>query len=298
MLTRRLLVLPALALALSGCAGSGAETPAAAPSQSPDGKAAVLAAADRTTSVGSSKFVLTSTTAIGGQDVTFAGEGAFDYVEKTGQLTFDVPGADGQSAGGGTIEQRIIGPDLFLTLPQMPGVFYELKVADVAGTSLGGSTDPTAALQALQGVEDVEQVGTETLRGVEATHYEGTYDVQAAIAAATGAAKAVLTATLGASTLDAVPFDAYLDPEGRLVKFEQELELPATSQTGGEPLRSRTVLELFDFGAEVVVTPPPADKVRDGAPLLAALRAALPKPTAAPSPPAVPSPAAPTTPAG
>ena len=249
----------------------------------------------QTSKAGPSKFKLTSTTVIGSQDVTFSGEGAFDPVARTGQLSFDVPGADGSPSGGGTIEQRIIGPDLYLTLPQTPGTFYRLKVSDVAGTSLGGSTDPTASLQALTELADVQEVGTEQVRGAETTHYEGTYDVEAAIAGAQGPAKAVLQSTLGAVELDAVPFDAYVDADGRLVRFEQELELPATPQTGGQPLRSRTVLELFDFGTAVVVTPPPAATVKDGAPLLAALKAAVPQPStkvASPPPPA-PGPASP-----
>lgn len=305
MLRSRLLALPALSLALvlTGCAGDGSSdrgtdpAPEAAATTGPAAADLVRTAAAETTETGSSKLSLTSTTVVGGQDVTFSGEGAFDYAEKTGQLSFEVPGADGSSAGGGSIEQRIIGPDLFLTLPQTPGVFYRLKVADVAGTSLGGSADPTASLQALEGLADVKEVGKEQVRGVETTHYEGTYDVKEAIAKAQGVAKTVLESTLASSDLEDVPFDAYLDGEGRLVKFEQELQLPATAQTGGQPLRSTTVLELFDFGTEVVVTAPPADKVRDGAPLLAALRSAVPQPRSSTAPsmaptasPVVPSP--------
>ena len=51
-----------------------------------------------------------------------------------------------------------------------------------------------------------------------------------------------------------------------------------------------TTLELFDFGIDVRVLPPPATAQRDGAPLLAALRKALPQPSAAPAAPAAPKP--------
>lgn len=277
MLRPRLLVLPALAaVALTACAAD--PEPDAGPSGT-ELAAQVRTAATDTASTGSSKLSLSSTTAIGGQDVTLQGEGAFDYAARNGQLTFAVPGSDGTAAGGGTIEQRIIGPDLYLTLPQQPGVFYRLKVLEVAGTSLGSSADPTASLTALQTVESVDRVGTEQVRGVQATRYEGEYDASDAIDRAQGAAKQVLLATLSATSRETVPFSVFLDGEGRLVRFEQEIELPATPQTGGEVLTSRTVLELFDFGTAVVVTPPAAAKVRDGAPLLAALRAALPRPT-------------------
>ncbi|MCW2613728.1 MAG: hypothetical protein JWN08_722 [Frankiales bacterium] len=283
MLRSRLLVLPVLAvLSLTACGGDGDDQTEASPA-GPEAAALVRTAATDTVLTGSSKFSLTSTTAIGGQDVTLAGEGSYDYDTRSGQLVFEVPGADGTAAGGGTIEQRIIGPDLYLTLPQMPGVFYRLKVAEVAGTSLGNSADPTASLTALQIVDEVEEVGTQDVRGVPTTHYRGEYDVSDAIDQAQGAAKTVLRSSLGATSLETVPFDAYLDDQGRLVRFEQVLELPGGAQTGGDPLTSRTVLELFDFGSAVVVAAPPAATVRDGAPLLAAIRAAIPQPSAAPS---------------
>ena len=38
--------------------------------------------------------------------------------------------------------------------------------------------------------------------------------------------------------------------------------------------RSTTTLELFDFGTKVVVQVPAADKIKDGAPLLKALKGA------------------------
>lgn len=280
MLRSRLLVLPALAaLALTAC--GGASEPAAPPG--PVADVLIRAAATQTTGAGSSKFALTGTTAIGGQEVTFAVEGTYDYAQRIGQLSFDVPPAAGQPAGG-TIEQRIIGNDLYLMLPQQPGVFYKLLVSDVAGTLLGNSTDPTVALQALAGVSDVKKVGANQVRGIQATHYQGEYDVVQASAKAEGAAKAILDSTLGQFALEKVPFDAYLDGEGRLVKFEQRLELPASAQTGGQALSSTFSIELFDFGTPVTVVAPAAESVRDGAPLLDALKAAALAPSAAPTP--------------
>lgn len=276
---------------LTGCSGSDA--PAA-----PAGPAAdvlVKAAAAKSSGAGSSKISVLSTTEGAGRSVVSSGEGAYDYAKKTGQLAFSVPGADGQAATGGTIEERIVGEDLYLSLPQPAGVFYKLKVADVAGTSLGGSTDPTAPLQALQAVTGVKEVGTEQVRGVEVTHYEGEYDVEQALAAAQGPAKTILQTALRGASIESVPFDAYLDEEGRLVKLVQVIEIPATAATGGAPLRAETTIELYDFGTDVTVAVPPAASVRDGAPLLAALRqeAAPPaSPAASAAAPVSPAPTA------
>ena len=102
------------------------------------------------------------------------------------------------------------------------------------------------------------------------------------MAAAQGSAKTVLQSVLRGAQLDTVPFDAYLDGEGRLVKFVQKVELPATAATGQQPITSETTLELYDFGTEVAVVVPPAASVRDGAPLLAALKSASPQASTAP----------------
>lgn len=291
--------LSALALGtalLAGCGGAGDEA-ADRKEAAPKADVLVAAAAAKSNGTGSSKISLMSTTQIGGQEVTFAGDGAYDYTKKIGQFAFGVPGADG--AGGGSIEQRIIGDDLYLTLPQQPGTFFRLKVSEVAGTSLGGSVDPTASLTALQAISDVREVGEQDVRGVQTTHYEGEYDIAKAVEQAQGVAKTVISASLRGAKVDKVPFDAYLDDEGRLVKFSQLLELPATAATGGAPVTSETTIELYDFGATVTVVPPPAASVKDGAPLLAALRSAMPQasPTAAPKAPPAPASVAPS-PAG
>lgn len=283
---------------LAGCGGGGGDADSAPPGPAPD--VLIRAAAAETTGAGSSRFVLTSTTAIGGQDVTLAGEGSYDYANKIGQLAFDLPGGGGQPSAG-TAELRIIGNDLYLMAPQQPGSFYKLLVSDVAGTPFGNSTDPIAILQALAGTGNVTEVGTERVRDVETTHYAGEYDVAQALAKAEGAAKAILETTLGNAALQRVPFDAYLDEQGRMVKFEQRLELPASAQTGGQPLISTFTLELFDFGTAVSVVAPPPEMVRDGAPLAAFLKRDAPQqppspPAAAPPPPAAPAPPAPAPP--
>jgi hypothetical protein len=226
--------------------------------------------------------------ALGPQTVTYAGEGAYDFATKSGQLAFEVPAPEGQVAAG-TIEQRVIGNDLFLMLPQQAGVYYKLLVSDVAGTSLGNSTDPTVPVQALAGVDNVEEIGVEMVRGVQTSHYTGDYDVAQAIASAEGVARTILETTIGQTGLPRVPFDVYLDEQGRMVKFEQRLERPS-ELTDGQPVLFSFTLELFDFGTSVTLVPPSAESTRDGAPLLVALQQATPT---VPAPPGAPAPAEP-----
>lgn len=299
---RRRLATPLAVLSAAGllaaCGGDGGSSES---SVDEEALRVVRAASGVTAEAGSSKVALTSTTDVGGQVVTFGGKGAFDKEARKGRFTFQLPSGQG-GAGGGTIEQRVLGDKLYLSLPGQQGVFYELAVSDLAGTSLGSNVDPTSPLAALEGVsDDVKEVGTENVRGAQTTHYSGTYDVSEALERVSGLAKDVLEQSIGRSGLESVPFDAYIDEEGRMRRFEQELTLTASEEAGGQRVTARTVLELFDFGTEVEVEAPPAAQVRDGAPLLAALRqqesgGATPAPTGGAAPTGSATPTASATP--
>ncbi|MGD5408124.1 hypothetical protein QUS89_22795, partial [Xanthomonas citri pv. citri] len=150
------------------------------------------------------------------------------YATKEGTLALTLP--------GGKVDQRVVDGTVYLSLSQQPGVFYELSLEEVQGTSLGGSTDPSASFASLQAAaDDVEVVGEEQVRDADTTRYRGTLDVKEALSALEGSAKQVAEATLGRTGADAVPFEAWVDDEGRLRKFVQELEVPAGPNTGGQP---------------------------------------------------------------
>lgn len=266
---------------LAGCGGGSGDADSAPPGPAPD--VLVRAAADETTDAGSSRFALSITTAKG----AVAGEGAYDYAKKVGQLSL------------GTIELRIIGSDLYIRPPKQPDAFFKVPASDIAGTDFGNSTDPIAFLRALNGVGTVAEVGTERVRDVETTHYAGEYDVAQSLAMAQGTAKVVLESTLKGAAVQRVPFDAYLDEQGRMVKFEQRLELAASAKTGGQPLTSTLMIEFFDFGTTVSVVAPPAEMVREDPRLADALNDRAPQPPgpAAPAPaPPAPAPPAPVPP--
>ncbi|MEX2288708.1 MAG: hypothetical protein WD794_00080 [Mycobacteriales bacterium] len=273
----------AAAALLAGCSGDAA--PGAASESSPDAPSAtalVRAAAAETDGQGSARYSLTTSTTVDGADVVFAGEGIYDWKADRGQTTYDVK--------VGAVQQRLVGPDLYLTLPQQKGQFFKLKVADVASSPLGGTVAPTAQLHTLAAVGEAERVGEEDVRGEPTTHYRGSYDVARALRGARGVQTAALRSSLGAAaTVPTAEYDVFLDRAGLLRRLTQTVEVP---QADGPPLTVTTRLELYDFGIDVVVNPPPGASVRDGAPLLQALRNALPQPSSRPAPPptAVPSP--------
>lgn len=285
--------LPALLVAgmlwlLVGCgAGPGGREPASTPSGTAEALSAVRDAAAQTDAEGSARYVLSTATRVGGQDVVLAGDGAYDWGTGKGRTTYEIP--------GGRVEQRLLGDSVFFVLPQQPGVFFRVPTAQVAATPIGGTVDPTAQLLALAAADSAERLGEQQVRGEPTTHYRGRYDLARAVELAEGTQRDALRSSLGAAAgVAPVPFDAYVDDDGRLRRLTQTVEVPTSPPVDGEALSVTTTLELYDFGTDVVVPGPPADMIRDGAPLLAALRTALPGATEPATPPAgaSPSPAA------
>lgn len=276
----------AAALALTtGCTSDAPAESAAAASPSPSEPppaSLVREAAFVTDDAATSRYSLTTATTVNGAEVVFKGEGIYDWGKDNGQTTYDTP--------VGTVRQRLVGPDLFLNLPQQPTVFFKLKTADVANSPVGGTVDPTAQLHALAAVSEAEVVGEEDVRGEQTTHYRGAYDVTRALRGARGLQQAALRSSLGpaAAAVTSAPYDVFLDDAGRLRRLTQTIDVPS----GGQTLTVTTTLELYDFGIPVRVMSPPGANQRDGAPLLAALRKALPAPAPAAAPRVSPSPSA------
>lgn len=294
---RRLPALLVAAALLGGCSlGDSEPVAVTSPSPTPNIGATFRAAAIDTDAARSARYELTTMTNVNGEDVVFTGEGVFDWAADRAQTTYDVP--------VGKVLQRLIGEDMYLVLPQQPKVFFKLKTSDVASSPVGGTVDPTAQLHMLAAVEKAEVVGEAEVRGVPTTHYRGTYDVARAIKGAQGLQQPALRSLLGLGAgVKSASYDVFLDEDGLLRRLEQTVQIPASEATANQEMAVRTTLELYDFGLKVSVASPEAAAIRDGAPLLQALRSALPKPKPLPSPPAsgqpvpsgsaVPEPAAP-----
>lgn len=253
----------ALALALAGCGGGSSGTAERAQTLTP--QAALAAAVEQTAEVESYRYELTSTTSVGDQVVELSGVGVATSDGGAGESTFSLPG------GAGDLRQRIVDGVLYLELPQQQGVFYELQVSDVVDTSLAAATDVTSGLQALRGVsDDAEEVGREDVRGEQTTRYSGTLDAKKALEVVQGPLRDQLDEVLKGSDVDRVPFDAWIDDEGRIRRLDQTLTI-TNPEAEAQELEVVTRLEFYDFGVAVDVEAPPASAVRDGAPLLDAL---------------------------
>ncbi|MFF7632207.1 hypothetical protein ACFZB9_03530 [Kitasatospora sp. NPDC008050] len=267
-----------LAAALSACGGtSGGSTDAnanasASASQSPvadkladDPVTAVRNAADITGRTGSAQAATQLTTESADKKAAFTGAGPYDYVKRIGKIEVQVP--PGAATTGKVVE--VVEPGIVFLQnsgAKVPaGKWVELDVRQLADGNLisNGATDPATAAGALRGVQQASVVGDETLDGVPLKHYKGTLDLTKAADATGGQAANGLRMAAGTFTVKDVPFDAWLDSQGRLHKVTEVFTFAgvAGSKDAKDQVKVTSTVSLSAFGQPVEVSEPPAADV-------------------------------------
>jgi len=189
-----------------------------------------------------------------GRDMTIPLEGAIDFAHDATRFSMSLEGLGLPGLGDAALEARVVDGHLYLNMGEFAGAFLGGRSwAEVPLDAMGGaSTDPTGFLDSLRGLTTVERVGTDTIRGVEATHYHGAISLSDAIDRAPTDRREQLRRALGSADAT-LPVDLWVDGDERPVRFD------ATFAASGTTAHVR--LDLFDYGADVTVTAPPADEV-------------------------------------
>lgn len=265
---RRRLTLLALGatVLLAGCAFRGDEE-AATSTRSGNDSTLLADAAVATAHAESSRVFVEAS--VGGQ--SFTGEGAYDYGADRGNLTLDLA-----PLGAGLGEVQLVFADhvVYYRLPAGMGLLAGGKswvridpeaLGKASETNLdalaqGNQTDPGQYLRWLKATgADVEEIGTESVRGVETTHYRASVDLDKVVETAApevrGATKAWIDRLKSELDSDEVPIDVWVDGDGLVRRIQQDYELRGT--------KTEITLELYDFGVEVDAEAPPADDVVD-----------------------------------
>jgi hypothetical protein len=228
-----------LLLPLVAAACGGGSKHAVAPASPLD---AVRGAAQKTAASGSAHLSLTAKVATGGQDVSLAGDGAFDTKAHAGTLhaTFDA------SSLSGSIDEVLKGTDLYLKSDlfalALPAGKSWIKI-DLAKTAASQGVnlrallaqDPSEALQALQSLKHVTQVGTETIDGVSTTHY------RAQVASS--------------SQVPGGTYDVWVGDDGYVHRVRAVV---AAGKTSSGDVKATVTTDLSKYGTGVSVTVPPA----------------------------------------
>ncbi|MEU3203047.1 hypothetical protein ABZ702_04010 [Streptomyces cyaneofuscatus] len=210
-------------------------------------------------------------TAAGGTRVTIRGEGRYDFRTQMGRLKVVLP-TDAAGADDRRPITELLAPGaLYMKnrgagVPDDKWVRIDTTALEDGNLVTGGVTDPMAAAELLRGAADVTYEGKSELAGVTVHHYRGVADLNRAARAASPQSRGALSAAAKGFSKDAVPFDAYLDEEGRLRKVRHRFSFASEGREGQEAAEVTVVstLLLYGFGAPVTVKLPDEDDIYTG----------------------------------
>jgi hypothetical protein len=202
--------------------------------------------------------------AAGGRSTDLSMAGDVDAAAKRSTLTIS------RLPGSGTPNVVSDGDVLYVAVPEAarqqtggkPFARFDLSAAVAQmGTPAGGEAlSPMQSLEQLKSVgATIDEVGHESVRGVDTTHYRTTVDATRTLPGATGS----LVPNAMLDQLRAVPYDVWLDDQDRPRRVETTVTITVPG-AAASAFSSTSTLELFDFGKPVTIDVPPADQVFDG----------------------------------
>ncbi|MEU9876200.1 hypothetical protein [Streptomyces phaeochromogenes] len=254
-----------LVVCAAGCSGPGAAAEDARAAEDPVG--ILHRSAENLVRAGSSKARTSMEMATGGTRVTIRGEGVYDYEDQVGRLKVLLP-----QDPAGVDERRpiteLLAPGALYMKNRGAGVpadkWVRVDTATLSDGNLvtGGATDPFAAAELLRGTRKATYVGRTSVAGTAVRHYRGTADLGVAARDASPGSRASLRAAAKGFATATVPFDVYLDDEGRIRKVRHRFSFVNGQQKGTVAVSSTTL--LYDFGAPVDVRLPDANDIYAG----------------------------------
>ncbi|WP_330339109.1 hypothetical protein [Streptomyces sp. NBC_00557] len=241
----------------TGCSGSGA---AAEDVKGGGDPVAVLRrAADTLRGAGSSRAATSMEMATGGTRVTIRGRGVYDYRHRLGRLTVVLPEDPAGTSEHQPITELLAPGALFMKnrgagVPADKWVRVDIATLSDGNLVTGGATDPYAAAEVLRGTRTAAYVGRTEVAGTPVLHYRGTADLRGAARLASAGNRGPLAAAAKGFATAEVPFDAYLDDQGRIRKLRQRFSFVNGRQKTPVAVASTTL--LYDFGAPADVRLP------------------------------------------
>jgi hypothetical protein len=271
---RHLTLIAAVALLAASC-GTGA-----APGE-PLARAAENVRAAETASISFSSTMALPQEA-GGGELTASGEGAIDYGENRGRLTMSFEGTGPASEMAemmGEIESLYDGTVVYMRWPMMAQMLPEqtewlkmdlAEIGEEMGIDFGqlmqmGQNDPFQGVEFLRGAEDVEEVGTEDIDGVQTTHYTATIDFERLAEELEGDQGEIVRNMIAETDIDDISADVWIDGDELIRRVRYEFDAPPvpaeteTTEDGGFSMQ----MDFFDYGTAVDIELPADEDVTD-----------------------------------
>ncbi|MFJ8183412.1 hypothetical protein [Streptomyces sp. NPDC096105] len=253
-----------LGLGAAGCARSDAVAqgpPAGDPVQ------VLRTAADALVEAGSSRTRTSLEMATGGTRVTIRGEGVYDYRKRLGRLEVLLPQDPAGAVDGRPITELLAPGALYMKnrgagVPADKWVRVDTATLSDGNLVTGGATDPFTAAEVLRGTRSATFVGRTEVAGARVRHYRGTADLEAAARAASVVNRGLLDAAAKGFATARVPFDVYLDDEGRIRKVRHRFSFVNGERR--EPVAVASTTLLYAFGAPADVRLPADEDIYAG----------------------------------
>lgn len=224
-------------------------------------------AADALVSAGSSKARTSMEMATGGTRVTIRGEGVYDYRVRMGQLKVLLPQDPAGKSEHRPITELLAPGALFMKnrgagVPADKWVRVDTGTLSDGNLVTGGVTDPLLAAEVLRGARAATYVGRTEVAGAAVRHYRGVADLRVAAQGASDGNKGPLAAAAKGFATARVPFDVYLDDDGRIRKVRHRFSFVNGQQKGTVAVASTTL--LYDFGVATDVRLPKEQDIYAG----------------------------------
>jgi hypothetical protein len=274
----------ALALVLAACSSSSTGAQKVAVVATPTG---LVRAATHTEAAKTGHVEMSVDTVANGLQTHFGASGAFDAQRHLFSMSLDLssllaasvhaPSSNANNLNGSQLAStaNVIATDdvVYLDFPlfaRLVGVKTQwMSVPASTGASTFDVADPSAFLDFLHGTGgQVTDMGHEQIRGVDTTHLHATVKLRDALNSAAGPERDRLQRAIDQlgqsadSLLDAeMPADVFVDDNGMVREIAFDFSVPDTANSTGE--KATLTVDLFDFGADVGINPPPADQVTD-----------------------------------
>jgi len=270
-----------VALVAGACSSGGPnERSAAGPPPVTDHAAPlarVVAASDRAIGAESMHMTFEMVLAGAGQELRGSGEADVAFGDEIRQhMLFRYDSFPGMPDG---LEMEMImdGPVVYMRVPQLQdlgGFATEWISMDVSEAVPGyddlaafsaGQNDPSNAFGYLQGAEEAEELGTETIDGVETTHYEVTVDLAEAAKDVPADLRDEMRRALkqfrtgfGTTTM---PFEVWIDGDGLV----RRMVFRMGSEGGGldMPFSIEMTVDVTEYGNDFELEVPAPGEVTD-----------------------------------
>jgi hypothetical protein len=255
---RRALLLLFAAALLAGCGGDTA-------SLDP-----IAQAADKTREAKSARFTLRAEIRDPTEGVlAFSGPGAFTdrgqsmRMRMTVNATADTPKT--------VFEMLLVGETYYMRSPLfgvlLPSGKRWVKFTDPNGAVLSGlgQNDPAQVLEFLRATGDVDEVGTETIRGVETTHYKAEVEIEKVADRASPEQRPRVERLIDAiksAGIEKIPLEVWVGDDDLVRRMKMDWTF-SNPDKPSERASIKFTMDLFDFGADVSVEAPPASHVAD-----------------------------------